>query len=221
MSQAVGKLAEDQKQLLYFADPMCSWCWGFSPVITAIGDHHGEDLPIRPMMGGLRPGPQAPMDDEIKQEIRDHWEHVKTATGQAFDFAFFERDAFVYDTEPACRAVVAARAQGLTQGLAMLARLHRAFYAENRDVTDTDMVIELAEDEGLERDLFADVFQSDAARNATEADFHIAHRLGIRGFPTLLAGTEKDGFALVTTGYQPHDALAGPIAQWLEGADPS
>lgn len=22
--------------LWYFADPMCSWCWGFSPVIEAV-----------------------------------------------------------------------------------------------------------------------------------------------------------------------------------------
>jgi putative protein-disulfide isomerase len=26
----------DQKHLVYFADPMCSWCYGFSPVIAAL-----------------------------------------------------------------------------------------------------------------------------------------------------------------------------------------
>jgi hypothetical protein len=32
-------VSEDNKsgrQLVYFADPMCSWCYGFSPVIAAI-----------------------------------------------------------------------------------------------------------------------------------------------------------------------------------------
>ena len=210
------KPEKDQKQLLYFADPMCSWCWGFSPVISAIADTHGSKLPIRPMMGGLRPGTRETMSEQAKEEIRDHWDHVRRATGQEFDFDFFERDDFVYDTEPPCRAVVAARAHGADKGMAMLARLHRAFYAENRDITKTDVVMDLAVEQGLEREPFAELYQSDAAKNATEADFHVAHRLGIRGFPSLLAGTENEGFALVTTGYQPHESLAGPIAEWLE-----
>ena len=25
-------------QLVYFADPMCSWCYGFSPVITTLAE---------------------------------------------------------------------------------------------------------------------------------------------------------------------------------------
>ena len=40
--------------LVYFADPMCSWCYGFSPVIREIADHFGERLPVEVVMGGLR-----------------------------------------------------------------------------------------------------------------------------------------------------------------------
>lgn len=206
----------DQKQLLYFVDPMCSWCYGFSPVITALARSHGDKLPIQPMMGGLRPGVDTPLSQEGKDEIRSHWEHVHSATGQTFDFDFFERDTFIYNTEPPCRAVVAARAQGADKGLALLARLHSAFYSENRDITDTDIVVGLAEDQGLDADRFAEAYISEATKKETEADFHLAHSLGIRGFPTLLAGSEEHGFAIVTNGYQPLDVLAGPIAEWLE-----
>lgn len=216
MNKPSSSPAPDQKQMLYFADPMCSWCWGFSPVIMAIAETHGEKLPIRPMMGGLRPGTDKAMDESDKSEIRSHWEHVQSGTGQKFDFDFFERDGFVYDTEPACRAVVTARARGSVQGLAMLARLHRAFYAENQDITDADVVAKLALEEGLDDGDFSEIFASETAKQVTEADFQIAQRLDIRGFPTLLAGTEQEGFALVTNGYQPLEALAGPIAQWLE-----
>jgi protein-disulfide isomerase-like protein with CxxC motif len=30
--------------LWYFADPMCSWCWGFSPVIGAIKETYSERI---------------------------------------------------------------------------------------------------------------------------------------------------------------------------------
>ncbi len=28
--------------MLYFADPMCSWCWGFSPVIDRVESEFGD-----------------------------------------------------------------------------------------------------------------------------------------------------------------------------------
>ena len=41
--------------------------------------------------------------------IRSHWEHVAEATGQPFNYAFFDRQGFVLDTEPSCRATVTVR----------------------------------------------------------------------------------------------------------------
>ena len=40
---------DDKPILWYFADPMCSWCWGFSPVISEIKKsyhHHGKEAPL-------------------------------------------------------------------------------------------------------------------------------------------------------------------------------
>lgn len=126
---------DDRMHLVYFADPMCSWCWGFSPVIEAIRERYGESLPARLVMGGLRPGTRVPMDDASKASARSHWEHVHAASDQPFDFGFFGRKGFVYDTEPASRAVVLARRGGQARGFAYLRRVHAAFYAEDRDVT--------------------------------------------------------------------------------------
>ena len=94
------------KELVYFADPMCSWCYGFAPVVAAVEQQFRGRLPLRLVMGGLRAGQTRPMRDADKEYIRDAWTRVNAASGQPFDFAFFEREGFVYDTEPACRAVV-------------------------------------------------------------------------------------------------------------------
>jgi protein-disulfide isomerase-like protein with CxxC motif len=72
---------------------------GFLPVISAIGEQFGEALPIRLVMGGLRPATMKPMDEASKVAVRSHWEHVHQASGQPFDFGFFERKIFVYDTQ--------------------------------------------------------------------------------------------------------------------------
>ena len=203
--------------LIYVADPMCSWCWGFSPVIDAIAQRFGADLPIRLMMGGLRPGTTEPLTESGKRTIREHWDHVNQASGQPFDMRFFDRENFVYDTEPAARAVVVVRRSGMELALAYLRSVHRAFYAENRDVTNLAVLADLAGPTGLDRAEFTDALRSDEAKQEVWRDFAVAQRSGITGFPTLLAGASQNGeYALVTQGFQRADRLIPPLEQWFD-----
>ncbi|MGH6816491.1 MAG: hypothetical protein ACREC6_12385, partial [Hyphomicrobiaceae bacterium] len=71
MSSAKNLLEGDR--LLYFADPMCSWCYGFSPVIAALAERFAGRLPIRAVMGGLRAGNTRPMRPQDKEAIRGAW----------------------------------------------------------------------------------------------------------------------------------------------------
>ena len=203
--------------LVYFADPMCSWCWGFSRVITAIDDRFGSALPIRLVMGGLRPGTKTPMDAHAREGTLSHWRHVHEASGQPFNFKFFDREHFVYDTEPACRAVVIMRRAGMKTGLAALRRVHEAFYAENRDVTDTDMLAALAAKLGFDEDAFRAEFAAEAAKAETLSDFEISSSAGVRGFPTVIAGTgQGDDYVLVTSGYQSAEHMVPVLERWFE-----
>jgi putative protein-disulfide isomerase len=205
--------------LIYVADPMCSWCWGFSPVIGAITQQLGDALPIRVIMGGLRPGTTKPLDEAGKRTVREHWEHVHEASGQPFDMQFFDRDGFVYDTEPAAKAVVVARRRGMEQALTYLHLVHAAFYAENRDVTKEEVLADLASEADFGREEFLAEFRSGEARQETWADFAIAQRAGITGFPTLLAGTgDSTGHAILTQGYQPAGRIIPVLERWLQGS---
>ena len=201
--------------LVYVADPMCSWCWGFSPVIEALAERFAEQAPISLLMGGLRPYNTEPMADKDRAMFREHWEHVAERTGQPFDFAFFDRAEFTYDTEPASRAVVTAQALKPGSGLDMLKAVQHAFYAENRDVTDEDVLAEIADEEGFPSEAFASALASESAKAATREGFITSGNAGIRGFPTLLAGSAGSGYTMLTHGYQPLEALAEPLEHWL------
>tara|TARA_R110002124_G_scaffold155710_1_gene322901 strand:+ start:33445 stop:34068 length:624 start_codon:yes stop_codon:yes gene_type:complete len=202
------------KHFLYVADPMCSWCWGFSPVIDKVAETFGVDAPVRVMVGGLRPGTVHPMRGKDKDYIRDHWHHVQEATGQPFDFAFFDQDDFIYDTEPACRAVVTARKIDESRALPFLAHLHRAFYVDNRDMAKEAVLADIAGEFGFDRDEFFALLTSPDMREETQGDFWFAQSSGITGFPTLLA-VEDQKAMLVTAGYLPWENLAEPLAGWV------
>jgi putative protein-disulfide isomerase len=208
-----------EPHLLYVADPMCSWCYGFSPVIGAIAAHFGDRLPIRLLMGGLRAGNTRAMRPEDRDYIRSAWTRVNAATGQPFDFGFFDRETFTYDTEPACRAVVVARSLRPDKALAYMAAIQKAFYANNRDTTDAMVLIDVAAEEGFDRPSFADAIVSPDIKNATFRDFLIAQEAGIRGFPTLLASRQAGQYELVTNGYRPLDGMVEALEGWLAKTD--
>jgi putative protein-disulfide isomerase len=209
-----------QIRLVYFADPMCSWCYGFAPVITALAERFEDRLPLDVVMGGLRAGNAEPMRDKDKDYIRGHWTRVGEMTGQPFDMGFFDREGFVYDTEPACRAVVTARRLLPRMALPFMVRIQQAFYAENRDMTSAREIAQVADEAGFDRAEFGAAFADSETRNETFRDFLTAQSLGVHGFPTLIAGSEAKGYALLTNGYRPLDDLADPLERWLAAGAP-
>ena len=187
-------------ELIYVADPMCSWCYGFGVELTRIRSE--IDLPIRPVMGGLRPSDRAPpLDEKLKQYLRSTWAQVEAKSGQPFAFGFLDREGWVYDTEPACRAVVAMRSLAPSAAVDFFSRLQTAFYAEGHDPTDDATYPELVEAFGVDADAFLRALPTDEIRDRTRADFAEAQRLGVSGFPTLLL-REGARITPLTRGYQ-------------------
>ena len=206
----------DAPHLIYFADPMCSWCYGFSPVIEEIRRNFGRALPIRPHMGGLRPGTETPLTETAKREILGHWEHVREATGLPFDPGALNREGFIYDTDPAARAVVVARREGDEIGVTYLARAQKAYYAEGRDVTSGEVLADLADELGMDRTSFLEQWSSDEAKEETWRDYAISQRAGVTGFPTLVGGPNEAGvYGVVTRGYTPGEQVIAVLKDWL------
>jgi putative protein-disulfide isomerase len=204
------------RHFVYFADPMCSWCYGFAPVISALAKQFAGRLPVRLVMGGLRAGNTQAMRPQDKDYIRGAWTRVGEASGQPFDFTFFDRETFVYDTEPACRAVVTMRRLAPDKALDLMAAIQRAFYANNEDVTQTEVLADIAEREtGIDAATFTAEFMAPETRNETFRDFLTAQQAGVQGFPCLVAGNERNGYAQVTNGFRPIDGLPEAIEVWL------
>jgi putative protein-disulfide isomerase len=223
MQKSTPSAVTEGRHLLYVADPLCSWCYGFAPIIETISRHFEGRMGLRLIMGGLRAGNTKPMRTEDKTYIRDAWTRVAAASGQQFDHAFFGREGFVYDTEPACRAVVTVRewVEGAAMSpLAFKARISEAFYRYNRDVTDPDVIAVIAGEAGFDPSAFKTRFLSEHVRSSTFRDFLTSQEMGVRGFPMLAAGSEGTGYALVTNGFRPIDGLVEALESWIAQGAP-
>ena len=203
----------------YFADPMCSWCWGFSPVISRVRGEYGTNLRVSLNMGGLRPGTRTAMTTGLRDEILHHWEAVHHLTGQPFKFDNAMPEGFVYDTEPASRAVLTFARFQAPRTFDYFSRIQAEFYTEGKDVTQPEVLSRLASGFGLNEQEFVTLFQSDEMKEATRKHFARSRNAGIQGFPTLVWQHGND-VELLSAGYQPYEPLAGKLDELLAKVSP-
>jgi putative protein-disulfide isomerase len=201
----------ERMRLIYIADPMCSWCYGFGPELAKLLARH-PDAAVDVVMGGLRPFNTKPTTQEFREMLREHWHHVSTASGLPFSESALEQPGFVYDTEPACRAVVTARNIDAGKTLGYLKSVQAAFYRDGRDVTRGDELADIAGECGFERDTFRMHLASERMADATRADFARTQSLGVGGFPTL-GVVHGQQIYLVTSGYATDDVLEYRLAE--------
>ncbi len=208
-----------QRILWYFADPMCSWCWGFAPVISAIREIYQDRVKVALTLGGLRPGTTEPMTPAARAEILHHWHDVQRMTGQPFAFEGALPEGFVYDTEPPSRAVIAVGDINAEAVFPYFKSVQEAFYARGKDVTRPETLATLAQEHNIEPAVFLGRFDSDDIREKTRSHFRIAREAGVRGFPTVIL-QHGTGGTLLTDGYRPLAELQPVIERWL-AAPPS
>jgi len=100
------------------------------------------------------------------------------------------------------------------QIFAMFKAIQTAFYAEGRDVTQTDVLADLAADLGMDGETFLRDFDSDTARARTQAHFRQARQAGVRGFPTLIVQRDTQ-LQTVSSGCLPLDTVRTEIDRCL------
>ncbi|RMG21555.1 MAG: DsbA family protein [Bacteroidetes bacterium] len=173
----------------YIGDPLCSWCWGFSPQFEQLMDALKGEAQLRIRMGGLRPGTREVMDERLKSFLSHHWHEVHHRSGQPFSFDIMKRDDFVYDTEPPCRAVIVMRHLQPAKEWAFFKAIQYAFYAQNKDTNQTATYLPLVEELGVDWETFREKFESDTFKKKSWQEFAEVAELGIRGFPSVLLQT--------------------------------
>lgn len=196
-------------KLIYVLDPMCSWCWAFSPVIKQLKAHY-PNLQLSYVMGGLAPDNNQPMSRETQQMIQTTWHQISERTGTQFNFDFWQQCQPRRSTYPACRAVISADSMNPGAGERMIGAIQHAYYLQARNPSDDTTLIELAEEIGLNGAVFAELLNSDEIRETLEQQIELARAIGAQGFPSLYLAT-ADNLVTLCSGYTDWESLKGRV----------
>lgn len=217
LGNADGKEVEkyDNSEIIYVGDPMCSWCWGISPSLKKLRDHFKTNaVGFRIVVGGLRPGGGDPWDDQMKDFLKHHWQEVTARSGQEFGYKLFDRDSFNYDTEPPCRATVAARPFVNEKELEFFAAIKYKFYVESEDPGTEEFYKSICEEFGVDYQNFLDRFRSEEVRKETNDEFLLNRNWGVRGYPSVILRKEEKLYS-VANGFATFDQMKQQVEHIL------
>ncbi|WP_025804406.1 DsbA family protein [Pseudomonas chlororaphis] len=213
--------ARNDLAVRYIGDPMCSWCWGISPVVREVAAFcEAEGIEFSITVGGLRAGGGDPWTEGFKDFLRSEWRHIAQVTGQSFGFTLLDAAYFNYDTEPACRAVETVQLLQARHRLAssivlsFFTQVQHKFYVEGGDPKATDFYAGICSRLGLDFEEFRMAFGSCAAKQAVEQAFMRCRQWGVRSFPTLLLERGAERLPLAA-GYVPAEQVLSRLRREL------
>jgi predicted DsbA family dithiol-disulfide isomerase len=176
-----------------WSDLVCPWCYvGKRRFEKALARFDSRDE-VQIVHRSFQLNPAAPRDttssrrEMLMRKYRRSTDQVvemdarmtQTAVGEGLEFNL--EGTLTGNTFDAHQLVHLGHARGLQD--AVVERLFRAYFTEQRSLFDQQTLVNLGVDAGLNRDESAAALGDNRFANAVDADIAMAHRLGVSGVP--------------------------------------
>ena len=150
----------------------------------------------------------------MKDFLKEHWGHVTEMSGQPFGYKLMDLNEFDYDTEPSCRAVVAARSLVGDQEMEFFEEIQRKFYVHSEDPKCVDFYRSICEKLSVDFEKFKSRFESEDIRYETNNEFTLNRQWGVQGYPTIVL-LHQDQLFMVAHGYATFDQMKNQIEKTI------
>ncbi|RKZ54464.1 MAG: DsbA family protein [Candidatus Parabeggiatoa sp. nov. 3] len=188
------------KQTLYYVhDPMCSWCYAFKSVLKKLRDNlqttfqvkvsRSELLPeihFQTVIGGLAPDTKEVMPEDIQKKVQHAWRSIEQKCPEIrFNFDFWHKTTPIRSTYPACRALLAAKQQGLQFEQRMLEAIQTAYYQDAQNPALDETLFACDQKIGLQSSQFKQDYTSALIEQQLQAELQLTRKLNVSSFPSL------------------------------------
>lgn len=191
--------------LYYIYDPMCSWCYAFSPTLQIIKDNLSKDEELIFIPGGLARPTNDVMPKEMQENIENIWYEIEKKVGTKFNHDFWDVCKPRRSTYIACQSTIAARLQN--KEYEMIQAIQEAYYQRALNPSDDETHLLLAKELNLDTKKFEHDLNSEEVKKIFKNDINQRRSLNVRVFPTLLLKYKKEVYPINIEFNQAHKML--------------
>lgn len=181
------------RTLYYLFDPLCGWCYGAGPALTALSQSAAVQLKLLPT-GLFQDEGARPMDDAFAAYAWSNDQRIERLTGQHFSQRYREQvlgdRAHMFDSGPATLALTAVWLTAPEREVEALKAIQHARYVEGHDVTQLAVLRRVLDSldlvEAAQRLQAPDDALRAAARSRIDEAQTMMTRFGARGVPSFV-----------------------------------
>ena len=193
------------KRLLYLLDPLCGWCYGAAPALSLINDIPDMEVELWPT-GLFSDEGVRPLDDAFAAHAWRNDQRISALSGQVFSELYRTRILADRNQQinsgPATVALTAVSLTAPERQLDALKAIQHARYVDARDITETDTLVALLREIGLEQAALTLAEGSQELLNASQRRMERGRSLmklyGARGVPTFVLNHGNESGILST-----------------------
>lgn len=204
--------------LITVFDPLCGWCYGFSPVLLRLQDKYRQQLSFDVLSGGMitgsSVGPLANMASFISQAYPVVEQHSGVKFGKGFLNALKEGRGTFSSLEPS-NALKALKELFPEEGLQIAHEIQALIYDQGIDPVDYEAYLPMFRKRGVDDGLALGRMRSAETAQLSVLDFAQSQQWGIRGFPACLVETPQGKLYGISNGYLPFEELEKRVQPYL------
>ena len=216
----------DKLKITAYTDPLCSWCYGMEPALTALGFSLGDQLELHNVMGLMLPDIRIMIgaDDaaparweQLKAQMKEEYAGAAERTGMPFSTAHLDvMPPEDMNSREMCLGFEAVKLQDEALANRFLRLLRQAALAEDAPVGQAGIVRSLAVMAGADPEKYDAAMADGSAEKLLTLDVDACHSANVTGFPTLRLEYRKS--ELVLSGCQSPARLIAAAEHVTNGA---
>lgn len=180
-----------QKLTIYYVfDPLCGWCYGFTPVMIDFKEKHKDKFDFKIISGGMVVGLRVHPITHMSSYISQAHKRVEDLTGVTFGEEFLNKTLYdstvIMDSELPTRALLVFMKMKPDHAFEFAHDIQKALYYDGQNLSEKSTYGPLAAKYGIDSEYFINELRQEEYRQQAYEQFEQSNQLGVTGFPSVV-----------------------------------
>jgi len=204
-------------KILYIYDPLCGWCYGFTPVMQQLSQEFANDFEFDVISGGMVVGGNEGPITNIAPYISEAFKNVEAASGIKFGEEFLKNRLWdpnyrMSSVKPSI-ALEVFKSFNPSKSVDFAHDIQHAFYFDGKSLESDETYLELIKRYEIDANLFLAGLENEEFKRKTFEEFKKSATLGVNGFPTVVF-IRWDKSVVLSRGYTTKSELAKLLTKY-------
>ncbi len=176
--------------IYYIQDPLCSWCYGFQPVLNELYQSFKDKLEFKVLSGGLFQNQKSSASADFRSYMDNNYTDVVKSTGIKFGIGFtqhtFRSSSAEFISDYPSLAITVFKSFDTPFNLRYTLDVQNAIFFEGIEPNDVKHFAYLALSYGVNTSEFVSRYESSDFLHHTYEEYFLTAKLGVTKFPSLL-----------------------------------